>query len=103
MGCADIKSKLLHDIESNPGPCSQGPCPGASTLGFHAGLHCSSNKKDPFERLLEGSTYTFGGSDRYAMKLNEAIKEFIAREHPDVGQQRLKIVPSFPSVEGNIT
>ena len=37
------------------------------------------------------------------MKLNEAIKEFIAREHPDVGQQRLKIVPSFPSVEGNIT
>ena len=37
------------------------------------------------------------------MKLNEAIRSFIDREYPTVGQQGLTIVPSFPSVEGDIT
>ena len=50
----------------------------------------------PFERLLEGSTFTFGGSDRYVMKLNEAIKNFSTREHPYVGKQMLKTRISGP-------
>ena len=53
--------------------------------------------------MVTGSTYTFGGLNRYVMKLNEAIKEFIEQEYPNVVQHGLTIVPIFPNVEGNIT
>ena len=60
---AVVINKLMHDIETNPGPCTKGPCPGANILGRQSGLHSSSNASDPLERLFTGSTYTFGGSD----------------------------------------
>ena len=58
---------------------------------------------DPLERLFPGSTYTFGGSQRYITSIANAIQAFIDREYPDVGGKGLKIVPDLPRPQDGIT
>ena len=58
---------------------------------------------DPLERLFPGSTYTFGGSQRYTTSIANAIQAFIDREYPDVGGKGLKIVPDLPRPQDGIT
>ena len=63
--------------------------------------------EDPLERMLKGSTYTFGGASRYINSLETAIDAFIHREYPYLenanGQQGLRIVPSLPDADADIT
>ena len=82
---------------------TQGSCPGANVLGIQSGQLYHDSGQDPLERLLAGSTYTIGGPDRYIKSLKTAIKSFIDREHPDIGEPGLKIVPSLPSGQDGIT
>ena len=127
---ADIALRLSHDIEKNPGPSShcyrvrkcrnclvtqlktttsqehnisfQGGCPGDGILGHQRGvLH--QTIKDPLERLFAGSTYTFGGAQRYINCLTTAIKAFIGREYPGVGGKGLLMVPHLPRPQEGIT
>ena len=58
---------------------------------------------DPLERLFPGSTYTFGGSQRYTTSIGTAIQAFTDREYPDVGGKGLKIVPDLPRPQDGIT
>ena len=58
---------------------------------------------DPLERLFPGSTYTFGGSQRYTTSIATAIQAFTDREYPDVGGKGLKIVPDLPRPQDGIT
>ena len=58
---------------------------------------------DPLERLFPGSTYTFGGSQRYTTSIAKAIQAFTDREYPDVGGKGLKIVPDLPRPQDGIT
>ena len=113
-----VALKLIHDIESNPGPCSQvgvsdistqvripfqGKCPGGKVLGVQSGCLFQGSGQDPLKRLLAGSTYTNGGSARYIHSLKLAIDAFIDREHPDVGETGLKVVPSLPNGQEGIS
>lgn len=118
---AVISLKLMHDVETNPGPCcskvrifckstfiyfslSQGDCPGAGILGFLPGvLHNAIVCVDPLERLFDKSTYTFGGVQRYKDSIEKAIQAFIDREYPDVGGRGLKVVPDLPRPRDDIT
>ena len=119
---AEVVSKLMHDVESNPGPdcfevklfCKkyfydispnyQGDCPGAGILGFQSGvLHDADTSVDPLERLFPGSTYTFSGSQRFTTSIATAIQAFTDREYPDVGGKGLKIVPDLPRPQDGIT
>ena len=80
----------------------QSDCPGAGKLGYQSGvLH--DNGTDPLERLFSGSTYTFGGHQRYSASITTAIKAFTDREYPDVGGKGLKIVPELPSPQDGVT
>ena len=80
----------------------QGDCPGTGKLGYQSGvLH--DNGTDPLERLFSGSTYTFGGHQRYSASITTAIKAFTDREYPDVGGKGLKIVPELPSPQDGVT
>ena len=119
---SEIASNLIHDIETNPGPCMnqvtkvisafclhfhfQGVCPGDGVLGPQPSAFYKTNE-DPLERMLRGSTFTFGGASRYINSLETAIDAFIHREYPylqDVSkQQGLAIVPSLPSADTDIT
>ena len=81
-------------------------CPGDGRLGPQpSAFHRTS--EDPLERMLKGSTYTFGGASRYIKSLETAIDAFIHREYPYLvnvmGQRGLKIVPSLPSADTDIT
>ena len=89
--CRHLKMKTKSII------LTQGSCPGANVLGIQSGRLYHDSGQDPLERLLTGSTYTIGGPDRYINSLKTAIKSFIDREHPDIGEPGLKIVPSLPS------
>ena len=128
---ADIALRLSHDIEKNPGPSShchgvrqcrnclvtqlkattsqehnisfQGGCPGDGILGHQRGVLHQTISLDPLERLFAGSTYTFGGAQRYINCLTTAIKAFIGREYPDVGGKGLLMVPHLPSPQEGIT
>ena len=82
----------------------QGDCPGAGILGFQSGvLHDANTSVDPLERLFPGSTYTFGGSQRFTTSIGKAIQAFTDREYPDVGGKGLKIVPDLPRPQDGIT
>ena len=81
----------------------QGGCPGANVLGIQSDCLFQNSRQDPLERLLAGSTYTNGGSARYINTLKLAIKAFIDREHPDVGEKSLKVVPWLPTGQEGIT
>ena len=81
----------------------QGFCPGAGILGPQPGALHTNTSKDPFERLFQGSTYTFGGHLRYTTSIASAIKAFTEREYPDVGGKGLKIVPDLPSPQEDIS
>ena len=81
----------------------QGGCPGADVLGIQSDCLFQDSGQDPLERLLAGSTYTNGGSARYINTLKMAIRAFIDREHPDVGEKGLKVVPSLPTGQEGIT
>ena len=85
-------------------PTHQGDCPGAGTLGFQSGvLHDANNNLDPLERLSAGSTYTFGGAQRFITSIDSAIQVFTDREYPDVGGEGLTIVPHLPTPQDGIT
>ena len=85
-------------------PTYQGGCPGAGKLGFQSGaLHTNIWSLDPLERLFAGSTYTFGGVQRYITSMATAIQAFTDREYPDVGGEGLTIVPDLPSPQDGIT
>ena len=82
----------------------QGDCPGRGRLGFQSGvLHDANNNVDPLERLFAGSTYTFGGVQRYKTSIATAIQAFTDREHPDIGGKGLKVVPDLLSPQDGIT
>ena len=81
----------------------QGRCPGVGKLGFQSGALHANTSVDPLQRLFAGSTYTFGGSQRYITSVTTAIQAFIDREYPDVGGKGLKIVPDLPSPQDGIT
>ena len=83
-------------------PTYQGGCPGAGKLGFQSGALHANTSLDPLERLFAGSTYSFGGVQRYITSMATAVKVFIDREYPDVGGSGLKIVPDIPSPQGGI-
>ena len=118
---AEVSLKLMHDVETNPGPScsevrmfllikilyfllSQGGCPGAGILGFLSGvLHDAKTRVDPLERLFDRSTYTFGGVQRFKDSIENAIQAFIDREYPDVGGRGLKIVPDLSRPRDGIT
>jgi len=103
---ADIALRLSHDIEKNPGPsshCHGGGCPGDGILGHQRGVLHQTISLDPLERLFAGSTYTFGGAQRYINCLTTAIMAFIGREYPDVGGKGLLMVPHLPSPQEGIT
>ena len=72
-------------------------------LGVQSGCLFQGSGQDPLERLLAGSTYTNGGSARYIHSLKLAIDAFIDREHPDVGETGLKVVPSLPNGQEGIS
>ena len=120
---AEVASKLMHDVETNPGPCSgvrsfvesnskmqlplmsptyQGGCPGAGKLGFQSGALHANTSLDPLEMLSVGSTYSFGGVQRYITSIATAIQAFTDREYPNVGEG-LTIVPDLPSAQDGIT
>ena len=119
---SEIASSLMHDIETNPGPCMnqvnkvirafclhfhfQGVCPGDGVLGPQPSAFHTTNE-DPLERMLRGSTSTFGCASRYINSLETAIDAFIHREYPYLqnvsGQQGLQIVPALPSADTDIT
>ena len=84
-------------------PTYQGGCPGAGKLGFQSGALHANTSLDPLERLSAGSTYTFGGVQRYITSMATAIKAFTDREYPDVGGEGLTIVPDLPSPQDGIT
>ena len=85
-------------------PTYQGGCPAAGKLGFQSGaLHTNIWSLDPLERLFAGSTYTFGGVQRYITSMATAIQAFTDREYPNVGEKGLKIVPDLPSPHDRIT
>ena len=82
----------------------QGDSPRAGKLAFQSGvLHDANTSVDPLERLFPGSTYTFGGSQRYTTSIATAIQAFTDREYPDVGGKGLKIVPDLPRPQDGIT
>ena len=81
----------------------QGGCPGAGKLGVQSGVLHANTSLDPLERLSAGSTYTFGGVQRYITSIATAIQAFTDREYPDVGGKGLKIVPDLPSPQDGIT
>ena len=119
---SEVAANLMHDIETNPGPCMnqvtlvirdvglhflyQGVCPGDGVLGPQPSAFYKTNE-DPLERMLNGSTYTFGGASRYINSLEKAMDAFIHREYPYLkrvrGQRGLAIVPSLPSADTDIT
>ena len=72
-------------------------------LGIQSDCLFQNSGQDPLERLLAGSTYTNGGPARYINTLKLAIKAFIDREHPDVGEKGLKVVLSLPTGQEGIT
>ena len=84
-------------------PTFQGGCPGAGKLGFQSGVLHANTSLDPLERLSAGSTYTFGGVQRYITSMATAIKAFTDREYPNVGGEGLTIVPDLPSPQDGIT
>ena len=91
---------LVYHISPN----YQGECPGAGKLGSQPGvLHDANTSVDPLERLSPGSTYTFGGSQRYTTSIGTAIQAFTDREYPDVGGKGLTIVPDLPRPQDGIT
>ena len=81
----------------------QGGCPASGKLGFQSGVLHTNNSLDPLERLSAGSSYTFGGVQRYITSIATAIQAFTDREYPDVGGRGLKIVPDLPSPQDGIT
>ena len=81
----------------------QGGCPGVGKLGFQSGVLHANTSLDPLERLSAGSTYTFGGVQRYITSIATAIQAFTDREYPDVGGKGLTIVPELPSPQDGIT
>ena len=84
----------------------QGVCPGDGVLGPQPSAFHTTNE-DPLERMLRGSTSTFGCASRYINSLETAIDAFIHREYPYLqnvsGQQGLQIVPALPSADTDIT
>ena len=84
-------------------PTFQGRCPGAGKLGFQSGILHANTSLDPLERLSAGSTYTFGGVQRYINSMATAIQAFTDREYPDIGGEGLTIVPDLPSLQDGIT
>ena len=81
----------------------QGRCPGAGTLGFQSGVLHANTSVDPLESLSAGSTYSFGGVQRYITSIATAIQAFVDREYPDVGGEGLTIVPHLPTPQDGIT
>ena len=81
----------------------QGGCPGAGKLGFQSGVLHANTSLDPLERLAAGSTYTFGGVQRYITSMATAIQAFTDREYPNVGGEGLMIVPDLPRPQDGIT
>ena len=84
-------------------PTFQGRCPGAGKLGFQSGILHANTSLDPLQRLFTGSSYTFGGVQRYDTSMATAIRLFTEREYPDVGGKGLKIVPDLPRPQDGIT
>ena len=84
-------------------PTYQGGCPGAGKLGFQSGALHANTSVDPLERLFAGSTYSFGGVQRYITSIATAIQAFVDREYPDVGGEGLTIVPHLPTPQDGIT
>ena len=81
----------------------QGGCPAAGKLGFQSGVLHANTSVDPLERLSAGSTYSFGGVQRYITSIATAIQAFVDREYPDVGGEGLTIVPHLPTPQDGIT
>ena len=91
------------DVETNPGPAitcgkvfiekspiispwiytflSKRSCPGNGSLG--TAKFDIVNKDDPLTRALNGATYAMGGTNKWVDSVEEAIKEFVAREYPE--------------------
>ena len=84
-------------------PTFQGGCPGAGKLGFQSGVLHANTSLDPLERLSSGSTYSFGGVQRYITSMATAIRAFTDREYPNIGGTGLTIVPDLPSPQDGIT
>ena len=99
------QSGIKFTINSSPTDIRfiQGICPGAGRLGPQVGVLHNNTSLDPLERLFAGSTFAFGGAQRYIMCLSTAITAFMDREYPSVRSGGLTIVPHLPSPQEGIS
>ena len=73
----------------------QAGCPGNGALGT-ASLHSTTD--DPFKRALNGASYSMAGTNKWVKSVEDAIKEFVAREYPenDLAKDGLRNIPDLP-------
>ena len=52
---------------------------------------------DPFTRALDGANYAMGGTNKWVKSVEDAIKEFVAREYPknDLAKDSLTNIPDL--------
>ena len=69
-------------------------CPGSGVLG-RSPVHTPATSTEPLAGAWAGATTHLGGADRWMRAVGDAIAAFVDREYPDLGDERITIVPDL--------